>query len=105
MFGGIELSDDELARHILSASGPFETLLLPGAASLPEAKAAYKQIAKRLHPDKSAHREAAEAFKAAGNALLQLENSHATKDRYATSQASCLDARFFAFRDSSVRLE
>ena len=69
------LTDGQLASKILSASDSHGALLLPCTANSAEAKAAYRQIARRLHPDKCQNgcAQAREAFERASSAVLQLQ--------------------------------
>ena len=69
------LTDDQLASKILSASDSHSALLLPSTANSVEAKAAYRRIARRLHPDKcqTGSAQVTEAFQRASSAVLQLQ--------------------------------
>lgn len=63
----------QLAEMILSSDSPYAILKISRTASLAEAKAAFRQIALTLHPDKTSLSSAAEAFTKASNALQQLK--------------------------------
>lgn len=69
-----QFSENDLAKIILSTAEPHGALLVSKTASFEEAKAAFKQIALKLHPDKSTSTQAVEAFKKARDALYQMES-------------------------------
>jgi DnaJ-class molecular chaperone len=77
----------EMITEILRGVRPHEILLLDQHASISEAKARFKQIALRLHPDKHAGADACEAFKRVNNALQSYVPAEAKHTRHVTMSA------------------
>jgi DnaJ-class molecular chaperone len=59
---------EKLGRRVLAANPrqPFDVLGLQHGASLEDARRAYRQLAKELHPDKNGSALALEAFRLCG---------------------------------------
>ena len=77
------LTDEQLARQsidsivasCLRGDGPQELLRLPRSASRQACRMRYLQLALRLHPDKTSHPRAGDAFRAVEEAFRALENT------------------------------
>ena len=60
---------EEIIDQILAATNPHEVLQLSRGCDLATARASYKNLARVIHPDKTANTRAAEAFKLVHQAL------------------------------------
>ena len=81
---------DEIILRVLRTKCYYERLDLQRGATEAQIKTAYRKMAAKVHPDKSRHARADEAFKAVGqaNAVLSDPDKRAHYDRYGEDDGS-----------------